>query len=192
MLALEFPGCRRLVDEIDAAVRMDCPEKITDALRTSLCRMIRDADVRLPGCVFEAAADHYARREIYRSDEFGYSVIAMTWGPGQGTAIHDHAGMWCVEGVWHGQIEVTPYEMVETDGGRYRFEPRGTTLAGPGSAGSLIPPHEYHTIRNPSDDGVAVSLHIYRGTMTCCSVFKPVGDNWYDRDERQLSLDRTH
>ncbi len=192
MLALEFPGSRRLVDAIDAAVRNDCPESITDCLRNSLCRLIRDREVSLPDCVYEAASDHYARREIYRSEEFGYSVIAMTWGPGQGTSIHDHSGMWCVEGVWHGQIEVTPYEMVEQVDGRYRFEARGTTLAGPGSAGSLIPPHEYHTIRNPSEDGVAVSVHIYRGSMTCCSVFKPIGDNWYDRDERQLSLDRTH
>jgi predicted metal-dependent enzyme (double-stranded beta helix superfamily) len=192
MLALEFPGSRRLVDALDSAVRNDCPTSITDALRNNLCRLIRDTEVRLPDCVYEAATDHYARREIYRSDEFGYSVIAMTWGPGQGTAIHDHAGMWCVEGVWHGEIEVTPYEMVEQSDGRYRFEPRGTTLAGPGSAGSLIPPHEYHTIRNPSADGVAVSVHIYRGSMTCCSVFKPLGGHWYNRDERQLSLDRTH
>ncbi|HPN80725.1 cysteine dioxygenase family protein, partial [Dokdonella sp.] len=125
-------------------------------------------------------------------EELGYNVIAMTWGPGQGTAIHDHCGMWCVEGVWHGEIEVTPYELVERDEGRYRFESRGTMLAGPGSAGSLIPPHEYHTIRNPSDDAVAVSLHIYRGAMTSCAVFRPLSDNWYERDQRQLSLDRTH
>lgn len=192
MLAMDFPGSRRLVDAIDLAVRNDCPTAITDALRNSLCRLIRDTEVHLPTCVYEAAADHYARREIYRSEELGYSVIAMTWGPGQGTAIHDHAGMWCVEGVWHGQIEVTPYELVEESDGRYRFEPRGTTLAGPGSAGSLIPPHEYHTIRNPSDHGVAVSLHIYRGSMTSCAVFMPLGDRWYGRDQRQLALDRTH
>jgi len=192
MLALEFPGAQRLVESLDAAVRNDCPTAITDALRNALCRLIRDTDVRLPGCVYEAVDDHYARREIYRSEDLGYSVIAMTWGPGQGTSIHDHAGMWCVEGVWHGLIEVTSYELIEHDENRYRFEQRGTTLAGPGSAGSLIPPHEYHTIRNPSEDGVAVSLHIYRGSMTCCSVFKPIGNDWYGRDQRQLSLDRAH
>jgi predicted metal-dependent enzyme (double-stranded beta helix superfamily) len=116
----------------------------------------------------------------------------MTWGPGQGTAIHDHAGMWCVEGVWHGEIEVTPYELVERGDGLYRFESRGTMLAGPGSAGSLIPPHEYHTIRNPSGSDIAVSLHIYRGSMTSCAVFRKVKDDWYNRDQCQLSLDRTH
>jgi hypothetical protein len=37
-----------------------------------------------------------------------------------------------------------------------------------------------------------VSLHIYRGAMTSCAVFQPTGDGWYARDQRQLSLDRTH
>lgn len=192
MLAVTFPGAERLVGELDAAVSRDCPDTITRQLCTTMCQLIRSPDVQLPRCVFESASDHYARRELYRSESLGYSVIAMTWGPGQGTAIHDHDGMWCVEGVWHGQIEVVPYELVQRDDARYRFEPRGVTHAGAGSAGSLLPPHEYHTIRNPSDDDVAVTLHIYRGPMTSCSVFRAMNDGWFVRDERQLSLDRTY
>ncbi|MGA9341494.1 MAG: cysteine dioxygenase family protein [Rhodanobacteraceae bacterium] len=192
MLTLDFPGCKRLVDAIDAAVCHDCQNSITEALRVALCRLIRDSDVQLPECVFDAASDHYARREIYRSETHGYDVIAMTWGPGQGTPVHDHAGMWCVEGVWAGQLEVTPYELVDQRDDRFHFEKRGTMQAGPGSAGSLIPPHDYHTIRNPSADDIAVSVHIYSGAMTSCSVFQPIDGNWYARDVRQLSLDRTH
>ena len=192
MLALEFPGCRDLVDAIDRAVCRACDKEITGDLRNALCRLIRDPAVKLPDCVFERAADHYARRELYRSEDRGYCVIAMTWGPGQGTPIHDHSGMWCVEGVWHGELEITPYELVQHDAERYRFESRGTMNVGPGSAGSLIPPHEYHTIRNPSADDIAVTLHVYRGPMTQCSVFCPLQGDWYSRDQRQLSLDATH
>lgn len=192
MLTLPFPGAQRLVDALDAAICRDCPTEITDQLRHTLCRLIRDPEVKLPDCVFEPVGDHYARRELYRSEAHGYSVIAMTWGPGQGTPIHDHAGMWCVEGVWYGLLEITPYEMTGQDDNRYRFESRGTMMAGVGSAGSLIPPHEYHTIMNPSDNDVAVSLHIYRGPMTCCSVFRPLQNAWYERDQRQLSLDHAH
>ncbi|MEP7044762.1 MAG: cysteine dioxygenase family protein [Dokdonella sp.] len=192
MLSLEFPGARQLVTALDLAVAQREETAITEALRNTLCRLIRDDGVRLPDCVFERETDHYARRELYRSEEHGYSVVAMTWGPGQGTPIHDHAGMWCVEGVWQGFLEITPYELIESQDGRYRFEPRGTMNAGAGSAGSLIPPHEYHTIRNPSDDAIAVSLHIYRGALNSCSVFQPDNGGWYARDERNLSLDRTH
>ena len=35
----------------------------------------------------------------------------MTWGPGQGTPVHDHGGLWCVEGVVEGQIAVTRYDV---------------------------------------------------------------------------------
>ena len=194
MLALEFPGARHLVAALDHAVHRDRTPDIADALRQTLCELIRDPSVKLPNCVFESACDHYCRRELYRSEDLGYSVIAMTWGPGQGTAIHDHAGMWCVEGVWHGSLEITPYELVEQDAARerYRFESRGTMNVGPGSAGSLIPPHEYHTIRNPSADSISVTLHIYRGPMTECSVFRASDAGWYERDKRQLSLDATH
>ena len=192
MLALEFPGSRQLVDALDDAVRHDCADELTACLRNALCRLIRDPSVKLPACCYERATDHYARRELYRSDEHGYTVIAMTWGPGQGTPIHDHCGMWCVEGVWHGELEITPYELTGEEDGRYRFEPRGTMHVGPGSAGSLIPPHEYHTIRNPSADAIAVTLHVYRGPMTQCSVFQPVRERWYSRDQRQLALDATH
>ena len=104
MLALEFPGSTRLVDSLTAAVCHDCPTEITDALRNTLCELIRDPEVKLPDCCYERAFDHYARRELYRSDEHGFSVIAMTWGPGQGTPIHDHAGMWCVECVVDGTM----------------------------------------------------------------------------------------
>jgi len=192
MLSLDFPGARRLIAAIDAAVVLPDEAATTDALRQALCRMISNEDVRLPDCVFEREKDHYARRELYRSEEHGYSVVAMTWGPGQGTPIHDHAGQWCVEGVWQGFLEITPYELIEASADRYRFEPRGTMNAGAGSAGSLIPPHEYHTIQNPSDDAIAVSLHIYRRPLDVCAKFYPSADGWYLRNDSRLSLDSTH
>ena len=84
---IAFPGRDKLVNAIDAAVGAGDEHAITAALRNTLCRMIRDRDVALPECVFEPIEDHYARREIYRSPEHGYSVVAMTWGPGQGTPV---------------------------------------------------------------------------------------------------------
>ena len=63
------------------------------------------------------------------------------------------------------------------------------TIAGTGSAGSLIPPHEYHTIRNASDTDNAVSLHIYERPMTCCGIFDATGDGWHVYANKQLQLD---
>ena len=190
---IAFPGHDKLVSAIDAAIAAGDQHAVTAAVRNALCRLIEDHDVQLPDCVHEPIVDHYARRELYRSPTHGYSVVAMTWGPGQGTPIHDHAGMWCVEGVWRGALDVVQYERLDDEQGHCRFQPVGSVQAGPGSAGSLIPPHEYHTIRNPSDRDIAVSLHIYSGNMTHCAVFQPLsGETGYERCERQLGLDPVH
>ena len=186
---LEFPGRDRLVDALDQAVAAGDQHAVTAELRTTLCRMIRDRQLELPACVFEPIQDHYARREIYRSARHGYSVVAMTWGPGQGTPVHDHSGLWCVEGVWDGQLEITQFELLERDGENFRFRAAGGMQAGPGSAGSLIPPHEYHSIRNASPDAVAVSVHIYKAPMECCSMFVPRDGEWYVRADKALETD---
>ena len=184
-----FPGHDKLVQALDTAVERGDQHAITAALRNTLCAMIRDRDVKLPECVHAPIIDHYARRELYRSERHGYSVVAMTWGPGQGTPVHDHSGLWCVEGVWDGELEITQYELLERDGERFRFRAAGGMQAGPGSAGSLIPPHEYHTIRNASPDVVAISLHIYKAPMECCSMFVQQDEEWFVRKSNLLATD---
>ena len=91
--------------------------------------------------------------------------------------------------MWSGDIEVTQYELLEEDGGRCRFEARSNVHAGLGSAGSLIPPFEYHTIRNPAEETTAITLHVYGHEMSQCSIFEPRSDGWYDRRTRDLSYD---
>ena len=193
---IDFPGRDKFVAAVDAAVVLGDKHAVTAALRNALCGLIRDNEVQLPCCVQDAIVDHYARRELYRSAMHGYSLVAMTWGPGQGTKIHDHSGMWCVEGMWRGRLEITQYELAERDDVRYRFVPAGTIEAGTGSAGSLIPPHEYHTIRNPSDKAIAVSLHVYQRTMVRCGIFTPEdeagGGGWQRRGERLLGTDQVN
>lgn len=188
-MAIDFPGRDGLVRAFDAAVMAGDTSSTMRALRSTLCDAIHSGKACLPDCVFEGCTEHYARRELYHSPEHGYAVVAMTWGPGQGTPIHDHDGMWCVESVWHGALEVVQYELCEHAGERYRFVAAGFTQAGAGSAGSLIPPHEHHTICNTSDSDIAVSVHIYQNRMTHCSVFEPERGDWYIRRPRELQLD---
>ena len=161
-------------------------------LRTSedgLADLIQRKVVFLPACVFEPVEGHYARRELYACAERGTSVVAMTWAPGQGTPIHDHCGLWCVEGVWQGQLEIVRYELEEDLGERVRFSRHETLDAGTGSSGSLIPPHEYHTIRNPDPARIAVSLHVYQDAMNNCTSFEPLEGDWYRRVPKNLCLD---
>jgi predicted metal-dependent enzyme (double-stranded beta helix superfamily) len=182
----DFPGHAELVATIDDAVALGEAAAITGALSRSLSQLIADQRVRLPAAVFEADEAHYARRLLHLSERHGYSVIAMTWAPGQGTPIHDHAGLWCVEGVWSGALEVTPYDLLESVGDESRFRAQRTIHAGCGSTGSLIPPFEYHTIRNADRATVAVSVHVYSKAMNRCTVFEPTQGDWHRRHERVL------
>ena len=181
-------GDRALIELANEAVASGSIEQIVDRLRTGLCDLINSGEVELPARVLEPNANHYARRLLHSDETRGYSIVAMTWGPGQGTSIHDHAGLWCVEGVFKGSIEVQQFELTAQQGDRYRFEPRGSFQAGIGSAGCLIPPHEYHTIRNAGSKP-AVSVHIYGGEMNRCGVFEPAGEGWHRRHEKVLGLD---
>ena len=115
----------------------------------------------LPEEIQVAGSESYARRLLYKSERWGYAVVAMAWGPRQGTPLHDHAGTWCVEGVLKGELEITQFDLVEQKDTRFRFNPQGTVTAGPGSAGSLIPPFEYHTLKNNLPDDTSVTIHVY-------------------------------
>ena len=184
-----FTGRDALLAVIDEAYAQPSGQALTHTLRDGMCRLIRDKAVFLPECVFEPVEGHYARRELYACPERGTTVVAMTWAPGQGTPIHDHCGLWCVEGVWQGRLEITRYELEEDAGERCRFSMHETLMAGTGTAGSLLPPHEYHTIRNPNEREIAISLHVYQKAMGQCATYEPEGDGWYRRGQRQLCLD---
>lgn len=184
-----FHGRDRLIAAVDHAVEQNDPHRISLMLQTALRQAIADSRIQLPACVHQPVEDHYARRELYRSPEHGYSIVAMSWGPGQGTPLHDHSGLWCVEGVWLGQLEITQYELLERDGERFRFRAQPCVIGDCGSAGSLIPPHEYHTIRNASEDRLAVSVHVYQGEMVRSSIFEPTTNGWYERRTKELEVD---
>ncbi|MEM1181433.1 MAG: cysteine dioxygenase family protein [Acidobacteriota bacterium] len=185
----EFQGLAELTQRFDDAVSQDHVDKTTSAVQETLTDMLSAGRVELPAHVLRPVPGKYARRLLYRSPEHGYVVIAMIWGPDQGTALHDHDGVWCVEGVLQGEIEVVRYEPLGRDGDRWKFRQDATLQAHVGEAGTLIPPFEYHTIANRSDASTAVTIHVYGREMTKASIFQPQGEDSYERIECQLSYD---
>jgi len=177
-----------LIRQLDAAVDLGDARRSTAAVKKILSDMIRADRIRLPERFYEPLPHTYARRLLHRDEARGYSAIVMTWGPGQGTMLHDHSGIWCVEGVVAGEMDVIQYEMTDETGGNYRFAPRGQVHALAGASGALIPPFEYHILANGLPDRVSVTLHVYGGEMTQCHLFEPQDDGSYRRIQRQLVL----
>lgn len=190
-----FPGKTKLIALFDEIAAMDDDVARVGVLRSSLCQLIDEYLFALPTSLFDCPGMRPARRELYTSPRHGYSVVAMTWGPGQGTQIQDYSGMWCAEGIWYGRLEIAQYELVERDRFRYRFSPATTVEAGVGSARTALPPHEYYSLRNPSANDVAVSLHIHERTLMRCGVYSSefsdsLQGGWRRREERLLVFDR--
>jgi predicted metal-dependent enzyme (double-stranded beta helix superfamily) len=185
-------GLRQLIARIDDAVRLGDSDAITQQVKQELQDAIRARAVELPSRFHRVRADSYARRLLHRNDALGYTAVVMTWGPGQRTPLHDHAGIWCVEGVVEGRMDVTQFDLIEdpagSEGGAYRFAEKGCVHAAVGSAGCLIPPFEYHVLANALDQP-SITLHVYGGEMTTCHVFEPAGGGRYVRRDRALSYD---
>jgi 3-mercaptopropionate dioxygenase len=179
-----------LIERLCDAVRLRDVAAITQRIKGDLESFIPAEGLRLPDRFRQIRPGSYARRLLYRDDDLGFTALIMTWGPGQRTALHDHAGIWCVEGVVEGEMEVTRYEMTEElADGRCRFDEHGSVRATAGSAGALIPPFEHHVLANALPDRASLTLHVYGGEMTHCNVFEPMGGGLYRSCEKALSYD---
>lgn len=182
----QSPGVDTLIRGLDAAVSLRDDATVCERVKHVLEETLGSGHDMLDPDVLRVDPSRYARRLLHRDPEGRYSVVVMVWGPGQGTDLHDHAGRWCVECVYRGKITVTSYELITPPGhDEIDFRVAEVVDAGPGEAGALIPPFEYHTIHNHASD-TAVTVHVYAAELTACNVFVPVNGG-YRREHRHLS-----
>jgi 3-mercaptopropionate dioxygenase len=143
-----------LVDDLDAAVRATAPGRArVDAVADALARHVTRPGLVPPEQRFGDPAG-YRAHPLHVAPDGAFSLVAMTWLPGQSTPIHDHLS-WCVVGVHAGEEHETRY----VRRGR-RLVVTGTDVAGPGTVTGLLPPGDIHRVTNGGAD-LAISLHVY-------------------------------
>jgi predicted metal-dependent enzyme (double-stranded beta helix superfamily) len=176
-----------LIRRLDQAVSTDDLQATCRGVKRVLSEVVMSGEDFVEPRFLAPAPERYARRLLHRDPAGRYTAVVMVWDRGQGTPLHDHAGMWCVECVYRGRIRVTSFDL-ESDAAAdvLQFTPESVVLAGRGEAGHLIPPFEYHMIENP-DETPAVTIHVYGGEMTQCNAFFPVESGGYRREVRPLS-----
>lgn len=175
-----------LIELLDTAVLEQTTKGCCYAIKDVLERIVGSGDDFIDPSMLEPVDGRYARRLLHHDPEDRYSVMVMVWGSGQGTPLHDHAHLWCVECVYRGRIKVVPFDLVDQSGETYRFVEQTPIFAGPGEAGALIPPYEYHTLEN-AQEGPSATIHVYGGEMTWCDIFLPNEDGTHRLEHRQLS-----
>jgi predicted metal-dependent enzyme (double-stranded beta helix superfamily) len=178
---------QELIRRLDEACAVRDDEGRCLRVKDVLIDIVNSGEDFIDARFLEPARERYARRLLHRDLQDRYTVLAMVWGPGQATPLHDHAGIWCVECVYRGKIEVTSYSVRggDPEEGVVLFEKAKVVTAGIGEAGALIPPFEYHTIANVTE-APSVTIHVYGGEMTHCHVFTPV-EGGYRREFRELA-----
>jgi len=185
----DCPGLTALIARLDVSVEAGDAQAITAAVKADLEHILGTRALALPERFTQPRPDAYARRLLHRDPAGRYTAIVMTWGPGQGTAVHDHGGLWCVEGVVDGDIAVTQYRVEPEADGFFRVTPIGALLAGTGSAGCLIPPTDHHVLANARPSAASITLHVYGGDLDDCKVFMPATpDGRYAEAMKALSF----
>jgi predicted metal-dependent enzyme (double-stranded beta helix superfamily) len=187
MTHIETAEFDALKPRLDRAVEAPDVTATAHQIKAALQDVLRRQGLKLPERFHTSRPDTYARRLLHRDPDGRYTVVVMTWGPGQKTALHDHAGIWCVECVVDGEMEITQYDLISDDDGNYRFSRQNCVAATRGAAGCLIPPFEYHILANARPDRSSITMHVYGGEMDHCHVFEPSGDGVYRRVTRRLS-----
>jgi predicted metal-dependent enzyme (double-stranded beta helix superfamily) len=174
---------RRLDGAVAAADTALACQNVKRVLEDVVC-----SETQILGDPFlEPAPGTYARRLLHRDPGGRYTVVVMVWDRGQGTPLHDHSGIWCVECVYRGRIEVSSFDIKgDPSAAVVDFVCRSDIVAGVGEAGALIPPFEYHWIRNP-DPTAAVTVHVYGGEMNRANTFLPLPGGGYRRETHELS-----
>jgi len=137
----------------------------------------------------EPGASRYSRARLWADPAGRFAVVCMTWLPGQGTPVHDHAGRWGAELVVHGSMRETSYRLAERDaGGRARLVLERETRIAAAQIGVVLPTVDVHQLHNDGPE-IARTVHVYSSLVDACTTFTPGGDGWWTLAPVSLTYD---
>jgi len=115
MAAVSNPRVDELIALLDEAVAIEDECTRCHRIKDILHDITASGEDFIPAEMMKPAEGCYARHLLHKDPDSRYSVLVMVWDKGQGTAVHDHAGCWCVECVYRGRIKVVSYDFVSND-----------------------------------------------------------------------------
>ncbi|NII09489.1 cysteine dioxygenase family protein [Oleiagrimonas sp. C23AA] len=153
----------------------DCLDPAPPVRRPGLAEALTSA-VRWEGCPRANQMDRSIesgrlhRLPLADPADTGYSVLLIVWPAGYTTPIHDHDGLWGIELVLDGVLEVTSYQL--TTSAQPQLVHKDTTVLGIGDHTMFSGADYAHQCRNASLHRTALSLHVYGGDLQRYQVFQ--------------------
>lgn len=121
---------------------------------------------------------HYHRHLVDGAGDGSYSTLLIAWPRSHRTALHDHAGLWGIELVLDGVLEVEEFRR-GVGGARTDLVPERTIMLGVGDAAVFDGDAYVHRCANKSSTQSALSLHVYGGTLDAYHEFVAETDGRY-------------
>ena len=125
-----------------------------------------------------SSTSRYRRIALNKRGSSAYSALLIGWPPGHATPIHDHDGLWGIEIVLDGVLEVETFARSETP--RLEIVSRGASVLGVGDHAEFSARDYAHQCRNLSAHRPALSLHVYGGELDRFSAYDRGADGiWF-------------
>ena len=183
------PGHHRWIDEVR--------EEIAALGAAPGIAAIEDVSARLAALAVQPqaprsaqfTAERYQRRLIAGgADDDALSCLLISWPAAHRTPLHDHAGLWGIELVLDGALEVEEFAIAH-DGGDARLTHRRTLMLGIGDAAVFTGQRYAHRCRNLSATRPALSLHVYGGVLDRYRAFDAAANGRYVPRPQQARTD---
>jgi predicted metal-dependent enzyme (double-stranded beta helix superfamily) len=166
-------GVRELATEVDRALEGEPSwQQVCERVCAALPRFLANPSA-IPASHLVGNPERYTRNLLYADPAKRYVVLALVWGAGQQTPIHDHE-CWGVVGCYRGAITEVAYATPPPN--LLPVLPntlKQTTVSvlAPGQSCAVDPPtRDLHRMKNDSG-GTTVTVHIYGREMLSCNVF---------------------
>lgn len=114
--------------------------------------------------------DRFRRHPVAGTRELGCSALVMYWPPGHATLPHDHGGLWGIEVVLDGALQVEEYLRGGSETAPTLAKERSLYL-GIGDAAAFESPRYVHRCRNLSNASPTLTLHVYGGVLERYAAF---------------------
>jgi predicted metal-dependent enzyme (double-stranded beta helix superfamily) len=114
----------------------------------------------LPGGTHDTG---YRRMALGDPAQRGYEALLIVWPPGHATPVHDHDGLWGMEFVLDGVLQVEAFDLSIEQ--HPHLVARDTTVLGVGDHVAFSDADYAHRCRNLSAHRATLSLHIYGGEL---------------------------
>jgi predicted metal-dependent enzyme (double-stranded beta helix superfamily) len=118
--------------------------------------------------------DYYTRNLVFKNEQV--EVLALCWGPGQISAIHNHRDQHCWMVMSRGTLENQNYKVHDRDEerGTCRLEASGRVVITRETPLGVDMDEPVHHVANLAEWAQpAVSLHIYAAPFDTCEVYCP-------------------